>query len=88
MTIDQRFSNMNKQISELTGLGLALTEKLSSNPGEGNNQNTASDKTCARSDRFFPTSHLREYDLSGNAIPFPRKLSQNRRCSAARGFLQ
>ena len=50
MTIDQRFSNMNKQISELTGLVLALTEKLSSNPGEGNNQNTASDKTCARSD--------------------------------------
>ena len=52
MTIDQRFSNMNKQISELTGLVLALTEKLSSNPGEGNNQNTASDKTCARSDSF------------------------------------
>ena len=50
MTIDQRFSNMNKQISELTGLVLALTEKLSSNPGERNNQNTASDKTCARSD--------------------------------------
>ena len=50
MTIDQRFSNMNKQISELTGLVLALTDKLSSNIGEGNNQNTASDKTCARSD--------------------------------------
>ena len=41
---------MNKQISDLTGLVLALTEKLSSNVGEGNNQSTASDKTCARSD--------------------------------------
>ena len=43
---------MNKQISDLTGLVLALTEKLSSNVGEGNNQSTASDKTCARSDSF------------------------------------
>ena len=49
-SIDQRFSEMNKQISDLTGLVLALTEKLSSNVGEGNNQSTASDKTCARSD--------------------------------------
>ena len=57
MTIDQRFSNMNKQISELTGLVLALTEKLSSNPGEGNNQNTASDKTCARSDSMIHFVH-------------------------------
>ena len=52
MTIDQRFSNMNKQINELTGLVLASTDKLSSNIGEGNNQNTASDKTCARSNSF------------------------------------
>ena len=50
-SIDQRFSEMNEQISDLTGLVLALTEKLSSNSGEGNNQSTASDKTCARSDR-------------------------------------
>ena len=50
-SIDQRLSEMNKQISDLTGLVLALTEKLSSNSGEGNNQCTASDKTCARSDR-------------------------------------
>ena len=34
-SIDQRFSDMNKQISDLTGLVLALTEKLSSNVGEG-----------------------------------------------------
>ena len=49
-SIDHRFSEMNKQISDLTGLVLALTEKLSSNVGERNNQSTASDKTCARSD--------------------------------------
>ena len=51
-SIDQRFSEMNKQISDLTGLVLALTEKLSSNVGEGKNQSTASDKTCARSDKM------------------------------------
>ena len=50
MTIDQRFSSMNRQINELTGLVLALTEKLSSNHGEGNDQNTVIDKTSARSD--------------------------------------
>ena len=58
---DQRFSDMNKQISDLTGLVLALTEKLSSNVGEGNNQSTASDKTCARSDMVTgvsPTNYL------------------------------
>ena len=41
---------MNKQISDLTGLILTITEKLSSNIGEGNSQSTASDKACARSD--------------------------------------
>ena len=50
MTIDQRFSSMNRQINELTGLVLALTEKLSSNHGEGNDQNAVTDKTNARSD--------------------------------------
>ena len=60
-SIDQRFSDMNKQISDLTGLVLALTEKLSSNSGEGNSQNTASVKTCARSDMVTgvsPTNYL------------------------------
>ena len=50
MTIDQRFSSMNRQINELTGLVLALTEKLSSSHGEGNDQNTVTSKTSARSD--------------------------------------
>ena len=57
-SIDQRFSDMNKQISDLTGLVLALTEKLSSNVGEGNNQSTASDKTCARSDNCIGRNAL------------------------------
>ena len=49
-SIDQRFMDMNKQISDLTGLVLALTEKLSSNVGEGSKPSTASDKNCTRSD--------------------------------------
>ena len=50
-SIDQRFSDMNKQISDLTGLVLALTEKLSSNVGEGSKPSTVPNKTCTRSDR-------------------------------------
>ena len=49
-SIDQRFLEMNKQISDLTGLVLALTEKISSNVGEGNKPSTVSDKACTRSD--------------------------------------
>ena len=52
-SIDQRFSDMNEQFSDLAGLVLALTEKLSSNVGEGNSQSTASDKTCACSDNIL-----------------------------------
>ena len=51
-SIDQRFMDMNKQISDLTGLVLALTEKLSSNVGEGSKPSTASDKNCTRSDSY------------------------------------
>ena len=58
MTIDQRFSSMNRQINELTGLVLALTEKLSSSHGEGNDQNTAIDKTSARSDNLVNTKQM------------------------------
>ena len=60
-SIDQRFSDMNKQISDLTGLVWALTEKLSSNIVEGNSQSTASDKACARSAMVTgvsPTNYL------------------------------
>ena len=50
MSIDQRFSSMNRQINELTGLVLASTEKLSCNHGEGNDQHTVVDRTNVRSD--------------------------------------
>ena len=49
-SIDQRVIDMNKQSSDLTGLVLALTEKLSSNVGEGSKPSTVSHKNCIRSD--------------------------------------
>ena len=55
-TVDQRFTEMNRQISELTNLVLALTEKISSNhtlpsnTREGNVPNTMSNEHGARSD--------------------------------------
>ena len=67
-SIDQRFPEMNKQISDLTGLLLASTEKLSSNSGEGNNQSTASDKTCSRSDMVTGVS-------TTNPLPNPPRQS-------------
>ena len=56
-TVDQRFTEMNRQISELTNLVLALTEKISSNDTlpsntrEGNVPNTMSNEHGARSDK-------------------------------------
>ena len=52
-TIDQRFIEMNRQINDLTGLVLALTEKITSNVGEGNGINSVSDKNGTRSDRMI-----------------------------------
>ena len=49
-TIDQRFIEMNRQINDLTGLVLALTEKITSNVGEGNGIISVSDKNGTRSD--------------------------------------
>ena len=55
-TVDQRFTEMNRQISELTNLVLALTEKISStdtlpsSTREGNVLNTVSNEHGARSD--------------------------------------
>ena len=46
----QRFSEMNGLINELTNLVLALTEKISSSNGEGNELNTVSNSHEARSD--------------------------------------
>ena len=50
-SVNQRFSDMNRQINELTNLVLALTEKISSsNRGnrEGNELNTVSNNYEAR----------------------------------------
>ena len=70
MTIDQRFSSMNRQINELTGLVLALTEKLSSNHGEGNDQNAVTDKTSERSDNPIPGKSL--YKVTKNPTRKPK----------------
>ena len=48
--VKQHFSEMSKQISDLTNLVLALTEKLSSSTGEGNELYTVSNGYETRSD--------------------------------------
>ena len=66
-SVNQRFTEMNKQISELTNLVLALTEKISSNEKtfssnrEGNVLNTTSAENSTRSDMVTgapTTNHL------------------------------
>ena len=49
-TVNQRFSEMNKQITELTNLVLVLTEKISSSNREGNALSTAPNWQDTRSD--------------------------------------
>ena len=49
-TVNKRFSKANKQISELTNLVLALTEKISSSNREGIGLNTVSNDHETRSD--------------------------------------
>ena len=51
-TVNQRFSEMNKQITELTNLVLVLTEKNTSSNREGNGLNTISTGHETRSDSF------------------------------------
>ena len=51
LTVIQRFSEMNKQITELTNLVFVLTEKISSSNREGNDLNTVSIGHETRSDR-------------------------------------
>ena len=50
LTVSQRFSEMNKQITELTNLVFVLTEKISSSNKEGNDLNTVSIGHETRSD--------------------------------------
>ena len=61
--VNQRFTEMNRQISELTNLVLALTEKISSNEKsssndrEGNAPNiTTSNELDARSDNYLQSN--------------------------------
>ena len=49
-SVIQRFSGMNKQITELTNLILVLTEKTTSSNREGNDLNTVSTRHEIRSD--------------------------------------
>ena len=51
-SVNQRFTEMNKQITELTNLVLVLTEKVSSSNREGNYLNTVSIGHENRSDSF------------------------------------
>ena len=50
---DRRFLEMNRQIGDLTSLGLALTEKMSSTNREGNGLLTASNETCSDTHTFL-----------------------------------
>ena len=50
LTVNQKFSEVNKQITELTNLVLILTEKISSSNREGNDLNTVSIGHETRSD--------------------------------------
>ena len=49
LRIEQRFSDMNRQIGELTGIVKALTEKKS-NSMDGNNQDVLNSETSSRFD--------------------------------------
>ena len=61
LSVNQRFSEMNRQITELRNLVLILTEKISSSNREGNDLNTVSVGHETRSDtvrlsfNFFST---------------------------------
>ena len=52
-TLNQRFSDMNKHITELTNLVLVLTEKISSSNREGNVLSTAPNGQDTRSDTLI-----------------------------------
>ena len=56
-SVDQRFMEMNRQISDLPSIVLALTEKISSSTTECSGLNTVTNTNVTRSDsgRHFPT---------------------------------
>ena len=54
-SVDQRFMEMNKQISDLTNIVLALTEKISSSTTECSGLNTVINTNVTRSDTYNVT---------------------------------
>ena len=51
--IERTFSDMSRQIGEITNILLSLTERLSSNTREGNGLNTLSSEPNGRSDNVY-----------------------------------
>ena len=51
-SVDQRFMEMNRQISDLTSIVLALTEKISSPTTECSGLNTVTNTNVTRSDKI------------------------------------
>ena len=64
-SVDQRFMEMNKQISELTNIVLALTEKISSPTTECSGLNTVINTSVARSDRRLKGQHIIGHFVQG-----------------------
>ena len=56
-SVDQRFMEMNRQISDLTSIVMALTEKISSSTSECNGLKTVNNPNVTRSGRRVPTRH-------------------------------
>ena len=69
-SVDQRFMEMNRQISDLTSIVMALTQKISSSTSECNGLNTVNNSNVTRSDMVT--------GVSTNSIPIPN-LQQPRR---------
>ena len=51
-SVDQRFMEMNRQISDLTSIVMALTEKISSSTSECNGLNIVNNPDVTRSEKY------------------------------------
>ena len=74
LTVYQRFSEVNKQITELRNLVLILTEKISSSTREGNDINTGSIGQETRSDMVTgaSTSNTQTNPQRPSTSPYPQ----------------
>ena len=70
-SVDQRFMEMNRQISDLTSIVMALTEKISSSSNECNGLNTVNNPNVTRSDKLIPWiwSWTNHHDTSTFCLP-------------------